>query len=135
RPRLRRLRILKPFGESVDEHETGYIVRVGAGIKSADQTAVRMGDKHVGPASSAALSRACKSATASFAVVGCGTGSLRLGFSPTGVPGRSQAHTRVNFPTSLKTVGLDLSEMLQSSAEARKAPTNTTVGDPVPSHL
>ena len=67
--------------------------------------------------------------------VGCGTGSLRLGFSSTGVPGRSHAHTRVNLATLLKTVGLDLSEMLQSSAEALKPPTNTTVGDPLPLHF
>src|SRR5215471_20121921 len=70
-----------------------------------------------------------------FAVVGCGSGSRRLGFSPTGVPGRSQAQTRVNFPTSAKTVGLDLSEMLQSSAEALRPPTKTTVGDPLPVHF
>ena len=37
----------------------------------------------------AATRRACRSATASAAVVGCATGSLRLGPSPTGVPGRS----------------------------------------------
>ena len=49
RPLLRRLRVRKPFGESVDEHETGYVVRIGAGIKPADQTAVGMGDEHVGP--------------------------------------------------------------------------------------
>jgi len=81
------------------------------------------------------VSRACKSATASFAVVGCGTGSLRLGFSPTGVPGRSQAHTRVKFPTPVKTVGFDLSEMSQSSAEALRPPTKTTLGDPLPLHF
>ena len=70
-----------------------------------------------------------------FAVVGCGTGSLRLGFSPTGVPGRSQAHTFVKFPIPVKTVGFALSEMFQSSAEALRPATNTTVGDPLPLHL
>src|SRR4029453_2145754 len=78
------------------------------------------------------MRRACKAVTASFAAVGCGTGSLRLGLSSTGVPGRSQAHTWVNLLTPGKTAGLDLSEKFQSSAEALRPPTNTTVGDPLP---
>src|SRR5437762_1985399 len=68
-------------------------------------------------------------------IVGCGTGSLRLGLSPIGVPRRSQTHTRVNFATPVKTVGLDLSEMSQSSAEALRPPTKTAVGDPLPVHF
>src|SRR4029077_14109793 len=55
--------------------------------------------------------------------------------APTGVPGRAHAHTRVNLATSEKTAGMDLLEMLQSSAEALRPPTNTTVGDPLPLHF
>jgi hypothetical protein len=48
-PLLRRLGILKPFAENINEHETSYLVRIGTRIESADQTAVRMGHKHVRP--------------------------------------------------------------------------------------
>src|SRR5206468_9187181 len=48
-PLFRCLCIPKPFAESVDEHETGYILGVGAGIKSDDQTAIRVPDKDIGP--------------------------------------------------------------------------------------
>ena len=47
RPLLRRLRILKPLGEGVDEYETGYILRVDARIQPDDQAAIGMSDKHV----------------------------------------------------------------------------------------
>jgi len=41
----------------------------------------------------------------------------------------------VNLATSPNTVGLNLSEMLQSSAEALRPPIKTTVGDPLPLHF
>jgi hypothetical protein len=42
---MSRLRIPKPFGESIDEDETGYILGIGARIKPDDQTAIRVPDK------------------------------------------------------------------------------------------
>src|SRR5262245_55797535 len=41
RPLLRRLRIAKPFGEGVDENETGYVFGIGARIKPDDQSPAR----------------------------------------------------------------------------------------------
>jgi hypothetical protein len=55
RPLLWRLRIPKPFGEGVDENETRYVFGIGARIKPDDQTAIRVPDKHAGPASPAAF--------------------------------------------------------------------------------
>jgi hypothetical protein len=48
RPLRGRLRILKPFGESIDEDETGYVVGIGAGIKPDDQAAIGVADQHIG---------------------------------------------------------------------------------------
>ena len=47
-PLVRCLCIPKRFAESVHKHETGYFFGVGACIKPADQTAIRVPDKHIG---------------------------------------------------------------------------------------
>ena len=47
-PLVRCLSIPKPFAESVDEHETGYILVVGACISLCRLDRHRVPDKHVG---------------------------------------------------------------------------------------
>jgi opacity protein-like surface antigen len=49
RPLFRRLCITKPFAESVDEDETGYVFGLGARIKPDNQTAIGVPHKHIRP--------------------------------------------------------------------------------------
>lgn len=87
--RPRRLSILKPYGESVHEHETGYVVGIGARIKPANQTTIRMGDKHVGARHASGSQQGTQIGDRSPRRGRLRSRSLRLGSSPTGVPGRS----------------------------------------------
>jgi len=89
RPLVRCLCIPKPFGESVDKDETAHVFGIRTRIKPGDQTAIRVPNKYNGPHLASDTKQGVQIVDRIPAVVGCGTGSLLLGFSPTGVPGRS----------------------------------------------
>src|ERR1700712_2496704 len=87
-----------------------------------------------GPGTRAAFRTACRSATASAAVRGIGTGELRLNsVGPRVVPGRSIVHTRVVLATPGRTVGpggVSSVRSLQKSERLRSPASRITVGAP-----
>jgi len=82
-----------------DQHQSGYLIRVGTREEPGNQNRPRsVTDKYVRSGSLAPISKACKSATPCCAVVGVRTGveaATVLSFRV--VPGRFEAHTCVEL--------------------------------------
>jgi len=104
-PLLRRECCLPLRRERIDEHDAGYLAGVLARVEPGDQATVGVAGQDIRAGLAGGPQEGCRSLTASCAVVGWGTGVLRLGvrLSPTGAPGRSQAHTRANLATRANT--------------------------------